>query len=169
MMTCFYVGLHTIGASSSLYTAGMKNRSMRSESVICEALESVHSLRLQYGPAEKLTTRKSEVSQGLIHSYIPACSHARSLECHPGGWGKVIKISPVNLLPRVLKDRRRRLKEVKAGEGGWNGKGSPMRLEGSKRILEFWDSQLHLMGCVFIVVSNPRWYSSPTYEPNDFS
>ena len=49
---------------------------------IGEALKSVHSARLQYGPAEKLTTRKSEVSQGLIHSYAD-CRHTFPLECHP--------------------------------------------------------------------------------------
>ena len=53
----------------------------------------------------------------------------------PGGWGKVIKISPVNLLPRVLKDRRRRLKEVKAGKGGRNGmeRGHPWGWRGQSR------------------------------------
>ena len=61
---------------------------MRSESVICEALKSVCPPRLQYGPAEKLTTRKSEeVPQG-VNPFLRRRRHSRS-DASPAGEEKL--------------------------------------------------------------------------------
>ena len=61
---------------------------MRSESVICEALKSVRPLRLQYGPVEKLTTRKSEeVPQG-VNPFLRRRRHSRS-NASPAGEEKL--------------------------------------------------------------------------------